>query len=514
MSAKGDRIKAAIQSSADALTEALRLGVGSPDGPPVQFEGFLGRDPGIAWANDSFLNILMDSLGDELDSVEAAYGDISTNTTTLPSVIDGGYNIASVDKHEPSNTIRITFNTPFADAHYGVTAYIQSLAAVGIPVVGSTASAVTLYFVNMAGTQLDINNRNVKFLVVGKLGVAGGGGGGGVGVDTKEVKVSSNDSAAGFLSSKLVAGSGVTLVEQNDGANETLLISATGGGGGGTSQVKASANDTTEGYLEDKIVAVNGIVKTTLNDGADEDVQLAPTYGTTVNTICQGNDARLSDARTPTSHATSHQSGGSDVIKLDDLASPDDNTDLDATASAHGLLPKLSGTATEYLDGSGSWSTPAGGSATGPYAEYAQYTTSNPLVISSGTPVQVLPESGSLSYTPTADGDYKFTFQCDPWFAVSGTAIATYRFKVVIDEGLGSEIVVGNNQSWQRRWCKSLAQFVPFTFFGKATLTAGAKTIKVYGEEVDPAGAAGQLEFYNASNSVGNQMPTLIIEPI
>lgn len=47
--------------------------------------------------------------------------------------------------------------------------------------------------------------------------------------------------------------------------------------------------------------------------------------------------------------------------KLDDWASPDDNTDLNATTSAHGLLPKLDNTATNYLNGTGAWSEPAGG---------------------------------------------------------------------------------------------------------------------------------------------------------
>ncbi|NDD85553.1 hypothetical protein EBZ38_14930, partial [bacterium] len=36
------------------------------------------------------------------------------------------------------------------------------------------------------------------------------------------------------------------------------------------------------------------------------------------------NDSRLTNSRTPTTHATSHQSGGSDAIKLDDLSTPDD----------------------------------------------------------------------------------------------------------------------------------------------------------------------------------------------
>lgn len=60
-------------------------------------------------------------------------------------------------------------------------------------------------------------------------------------------------------------------------------------------------------------------------------------------------------------HAARHKSGGADSIKLDELAAPTDVATLNASAGAHGLLRKLSGTATEYLDGSGAWSTPAGG---------------------------------------------------------------------------------------------------------------------------------------------------------
>ncbi len=47
-------------------------------------------------------------------------------------------------------------------------------------------------------------------------------------------------------------------------------------------------------------------------------------------------------------------------IKLDDLTTPDDNTDLNASTSKHGLLPKLSGTVTQFLTGLGTWVSPAG----------------------------------------------------------------------------------------------------------------------------------------------------------
>lgn len=47
------------------------------------------------------------------------------------------------------------------------------------------------------------------------------------------------------------------------------------------------------------------------------------------------------------------------ATKLDDLTAPDDNTDLNASTTAHGLLPKLSNVATEFLNGVGAFSTPA-----------------------------------------------------------------------------------------------------------------------------------------------------------
>ena len=42
-------------------------------------------------------------------------------------------------------------------------------------------------------------------------------------------------------------------------------------------------------------------------------------------------------------------------LKLDDLAPPDDNTDLDSSTAKHGLLPKRDGDVEHFLDGDGSW---------------------------------------------------------------------------------------------------------------------------------------------------------------
>lgn len=67
----------------------------------------------------------------------------------------------------------------------------------------------------------------------------------------------------------------------------------------------------------------------------------------------------------PSAHHGSHESGGSDSIKLDDLATPDDNTDLDVSITKHGLCPKAPNDTSKFLRGDGTWGTvEASGGAT------------------------------------------------------------------------------------------------------------------------------------------------------
>lgn len=47
--------------------------------------------------------------------------------------------------------------------------------------------------------------------------------------------------------------------------------------------------------------------------------------------------------------------------KLDDWATPDDNTDLDVTITEHGLVPKAPNDVTQFLNGLGAWSIPEAG---------------------------------------------------------------------------------------------------------------------------------------------------------
>lgn len=49
------------------------------------------------------------------------------------------------------------------------------------------------------------------------------------------------------------------------------------------------------------------------------------------------------------------------TTKLDDLAAPDDNTDLDASTSTHGLMKKYPGGSTNFLREDGTFAAPAAG---------------------------------------------------------------------------------------------------------------------------------------------------------
>ena len=73
---------------------------------------------------------------------------------------------------------------------------------------------------------------------------------------------------------------------------------------------------------------------------------LSVLYGTTSGTAAQGNDSRLSDARTPTAHASSHASGGSDALTLAQSQVTNLTTDLAAKLVAASNLSDLASAST------------------------------------------------------------------------------------------------------------------------------------------------------------------------
>lgn len=93
-----------------------------------------------------------------------------------------------------------------------------------------------------------------------------------------------------------------------------------------------------------------------LTGGGDlsADRTLDVTFGSAADTICEGNDSRLSDVRTPLAHKASHENGGSDELALDAAQ---------VVSGQFAIARIASGTpdGTKFVRDDGTLATPAGG---------------------------------------------------------------------------------------------------------------------------------------------------------
>lgn len=149
-------------------------------------------------------------------------------------------------------------------------------------------------------------------------------------------------------------------------------------------------------------------------------------YGDLINTptIPSGNQIiDWTQASQGTIHATNYVDNDTTYtasdFKLDDLATPDDNTDLNATATRHGLLPKLENSGTKYLRDDGTWQTPSAGSVEGT------------AVLSTG-------ETGGNKYL-REDGDGTSSWQTVPSGGTSGS-----NNEMLTDDGAGGIVSESN----------------------------------------------------------------------
>lgn len=137
--------------------------------------------------------------------------------------------------------------------------------------------------------------------------------------------------------------------------------------GFGTTNITACVGD--DGRLSDARTPVShvhgnitniGAIGTTANlpliTGTSGVIQ-ASSFGTTTNTFCQGNDSRLSDSRTPTSHSSSHEVGGSDLISHDSITGAGTNSHstidshLSSTSNPHSVTLEQARSAGSALSG-------------------------------------------------------------------------------------------------------------------------------------------------------------------
>jgi hypothetical protein len=173
------------------------------------------------------------------------------------------------------------------------------------------------------------------------------------------VKEVQDDNAADLVPSFTGIGNGNGLVADPGGAPAGQFLKDDGtfdtpGGGG---DVVGPA-----GAVADNIVAFNGATGKLIKDSGltlsgtntgDEVaatttvagiVELATDGESAANVVVQGNDNRLSNSRTPTSHAASHSDGGADEITVENLATSGGLGTVVTSDGAGGLTMAAPGT--------------------------------------------------------------------------------------------------------------------------------------------------------------------------
>ena len=150
--------------------------------------------------------------------------------------------------------------------------------------------------------------------------------------------------------------------------------------------------------------------------------------GKVAGTACEGNDARLSNARTPLGHKATHQAGGSDALAPDDIgAAPASHTGVAATASVlgHVKFGTAAGTACQGNDSRlANARTPTAHAATHKHGGTDEIATAAP----------------AANVIPKADANGKLDAWVTPVVDITGNAATADKLKTAISITLSGAV--------------------------------------------------------------------------
>ena len=139
--------------------------------------------------------------------------------------------------------------------------------------------------------------------------------------------------------------------------NANLFWSAVGSGAGAGTSYEIFQNSGAAVTQRNVANFTNGL--TAFDNVGQTRTEVEPVYGAAAGTITEGNDPRLSDARNPLAHASTHASGGTDVVTPGSIGALKNTNDSIVSTSAGApvlLVQGITGQAAsiqEWRDGAG-----------------------------------------------------------------------------------------------------------------------------------------------------------------
>lgn len=157
-----------------------------------------------------------------------------------------------------------------------------------------------------------------------------------------------------------------------------------------------------------------------------------------------------------------------DPTKLDDLAAPDDNTDLDSSTTKHGLMKKFPGGTTDFLRADGAFAVPPGGGGGGgdetltdaygsrpsPSNDGDLFFPSDGFYVERDTGAAWVPWGPLFPMTAPVDGDYA-------WINQGGASVSTTKGGIF----LNGPATAGNNLRIRKKAAPSTPYTITAAFF-------------------------------------------------
>ena len=169
-----DRLKAAMQSSAESGDEYTRIGYGDPAGARVYVEGTGWFDRGLSWVRDrtgypGLLDFIVESVGGEFERLPSAFCTVNTRLLEEDPVILVNEGVASVTKNTTSDYLTVTLSNAYSNNYYGVYAVIEDAISLQkvLAAPSKTPTACSIAFYSYTGALLDINDLIVHIFTKG-----------------------------------------------------------------------------------------------------------------------------------------------------------------------------------------------------------------------------------------------------------------------------------------------------------------------------------------------------------